>query len=257
MQVLVTVMKVRQEWDPNTNTNSNTLLLRLGGAEVEVPVTEAQLAEVIKTCVTEGIPDEPPEQLRKADPVLYDDGVTEIRTWDHGSQAPLSEEDEELLAEYEELKRLAAQLGMSVEELLEQNNVGFEEAVVFSSGPMPSPSPFISEETPEPRPNKDPGILAMAEKTAAEHRPVRTPPPKAPHVLRKAQIREQLDARGGPAAQNARDTLDAIRAKAKAHPGRRVAMDDMGYPTGVGVREAQQAPQPQSNETDEDGFAQG
>jgi hypothetical protein len=56
MKILVDLVKVRQEWDPETNVQSNSVIFRFAGKEYELPATEAEIMEAVRAAAEQREP---------------------------------------------------------------------------------------------------------------------------------------------------------------------------------------------------------
>lgn len=47
MKIIAELIRVRQEWDPNTNSHTNSVIFAFGGVQVEVPASPEQVKAII------------------------------------------------------------------------------------------------------------------------------------------------------------------------------------------------------------------
>jgi hypothetical protein len=239
MKITAELVRVRQDWDPNTNTDHNSVIFAFAGVQVEVPVTEAQVrAIIIESQRQKKLADRPGGELTgNYEATVQPFGVS--------AEEPVDED-----AGGEELDDALAS------ELVDED----EERVFggdFSDPEVPvrhAPALFQGDETPEASLD-----AALAETRAPA-------PPPTPTQQRKAAVATNRAA--DPATQRAM-AKSQMRARAAAVPQRKVAKDDMGNPVVYEARGAQIAgpaghPEvvvrrqaPKITDGDDDGFGQG
>lgn len=250
MKIIAELVRVRQDWDPDTNEHHNSVIFAFGGVEVEVPATPEQVKAIIvesqrqKSAGMTGGGDLSPASY-PAPPV-----VSPAQQLGWGADQPIDES-----AGGPELDdALAAEL----------TNEGGEEVFGgdFEQNPdepvTRAPSLFQgSPDLPSEAPTLDVAPVVPQERKA---------PPPTPTMQRQAAIaaHRQQD----PAQQRKTQKL-AMRARAQAVPVRKVGKDEMGNPV---VYEDRSAPivGPAGHPTvvvrqvggptpvgDDDGFGQG
>jgi hypothetical protein len=236
MKIVVDLIRVRQEWDPETNTHANSIVFGIGGIVVEVPATPEQVKQII-------LASQEQKHLRAERAVA---GIPE-------PEEPIDDTNyraEEMSPELEDA--LAAELVAEEETVFGGDYAGLdpnepvEPPAIFQGPPSPSVAPSAEEALGTPQ--------------------APAPPPKTPTQQREANIAVR---RNQDPSQKRKDERAAMRARAARVPARKVEKDELGYP----VEQPKSAPivgpagrphviRRQPNPTvstggDDDGFAQG
>jgi len=226
MKIVVDLIRVRQEWDPETNPHANSIVFGIGGIVAEVPATPEQVKQIILA-----------SQQQRHEPSAEEDDAT----YSYGREdSPASD----VLS-----NALEAKLTTEEEIIFGGDYVGLD-----PNEPVEAPAIFQGPSSPSAAPSGEEALGAS-----------QAPAPllKTPTQQREANIAAR---RNQDPAQKRKDERAAMRARAARVPVRKVEKDELGYPVEqpksaptVGhphVIRRQLTPAV-STGGDDDGFAQG
>lgn len=207
MKITAELIRVRQDWDPNTNEHRNSVVFAFAGVEVEVPVTAAQ----VKSIIVESQRQLVPRRVRDSAGELIGTYGAAVQSFGVGAEEPIGELDD----------ALAAELTTDDEQVFGGD---FEPD---PNEPVRAPTLFQGDD-PQSAPSLDAAALAEALDAAlAEAQGQVLAPPPTPTQQRQATI--AANHAQDPAAQRAAQKIQ-MRRRAASIPMRQVAKDDMGNP---------------------------
>jgi pyruvate/2-oxoglutarate dehydrogenase complex dihydrolipoamide acyltransferase (E2) component len=246
VKIFAELIRVRQDWDPDTNTHHNSVIFAFAGVQVEVPATPEQVKAIIVESQRHIVMDRRSVHGGELSPATYPaPPVAAAQKLGWGADQPVDESAGGAELDGALADELTAEEGERV--------FGGD----FSDPDVPlRTAPALFE---GPAPSLD-AALAAAEPQAPA-------PPPTPTQQRQAALEAKREA--DPAARRAA-TQQQMRQRAQLVPMRRVAKDDQGNPIvhedrSKPIRGSAGAPTVEVRRTapqvthggDDDGFGQG